>query len=69
MEVRYDLVYMVKELSRVLQERTKIAREIWGRTLTCMTQTEEAHLEYNNHRMTHFTSPPTRKKHGHTNKY
>jgi hypothetical protein len=44
MGIRYDILYAVKELSRVLQEPTKIPQEILQRTLTYMTQTKEAHL-------------------------
>ncbi len=46
MGIRYDIVYVVKELSRVLQEQTKIAQELLQRTLTYLTQTKEAHLLY-----------------------
>ena len=38
MGVRYDIVYVVKELSRVLQDPTKTALEILERTLTYFTQ-------------------------------
>jgi hypothetical protein len=37
MGIRYDIVYAVKELSRVLQEPTQIAHEILARTLTYVT--------------------------------
>jgi hypothetical protein len=46
MGIRYDIVYTVKELSRVLQEPTKIAHEILDRTLHYVTQTKHAHLMY-----------------------
>ncbi len=38
MGIRYDIVYAVKELSRVLQAPTKIANEILDRTLTYITE-------------------------------
>ena len=62
MGIRYDIVYIVKELSRVLQEPTKIALELLQRTLTYITQTKEAHLLYDHEKMTQYTLPPTRKK-------
>ena len=64
MGVRYDIVYVVKELSRVLQEPTKTAGEILERTLTYLTQTPQAYLEYNHQRMKDFQLPPTRQKPG-----
>ena len=62
MGTRYDITYTVKELSRVLQEPTKTAREILERTLTYVTQTPQAYLEYNPAKMKAFILPPTRKK-------
>ena len=62
MGTRYDITYTVKELSRVLQEPTKTAKEILERTLTYVTQTPQAYLEFNPAKMTAFTLPPTRKK-------
>jgi hypothetical protein len=62
MGIRYDIVYAVKELSRVLQEPTKIAQEILDRTLTYITQTHNAHLIFDHDTMTSYTLPPTRKK-------
>jgi hypothetical protein len=64
MGIRYDIVYTVKELSRVLQEPTAIAQEILTRTLTYLTQTADAYLEYNHTAMHNFTLPPTCKKPG-----
>jgi hypothetical protein len=62
MGIRYDITYTVKELSRVLQQPTKIAREILERTLTYVTQTPEAYLAYSPNSMQAFNLPPTRKK-------
>jgi hypothetical protein len=62
MGIRYDIIYAVKELSRVLQEPTQIAHEILARTLTYVTQTHKAHLLFEHKEMTHYTLPPTRKK-------
>ncbi len=61
MGIRYDIIYTVKELSRVLQEPTKIAHEILDRTLTYILQTHTAHLTFNHEAMVSYTLPPTRK--------
>ena len=60
--IRYDIVYTVKELSRVLQKPTKIAQELLDRTLRYITQTHQAHLVFDHKAMTSYTLPPTRKK-------
>jgi hypothetical protein len=62
MGIRYDIVYAVKELSRVLQEPTKIAQQILDRTLTYITQSHNAHLIFDHDTMASYTLPPTRKK-------
>jgi hypothetical protein len=62
MGIRYDITYTVKELSRVLQQPTKTAKESLDRTLTYVTQTPDAYLEYNPTSMRAFTLPPTRKE-------
>jgi hypothetical protein len=62
MGIRYDIIYAVKELSRVLQEPTKIAHEILDRTLTYITQTYHAHLIFEHKAMVSYALPPTRKK-------
>ncbi len=62
MGIRYDVTYAVKEISRVLQEPTKIARELLQRTLQYVTQTKDAFLEFNSEQMNHYQIPPTRKK-------
>jgi hypothetical protein len=60
--IRYDIIYAVKELSRVLQEPTKIAHEILDRIPTYITQTYKAHLIFDHKAMVSYTLPPTRKK-------
>ncbi len=45
--LRYDLAYTTKELSRVLQEPTKIANEILRRAINYIIQTKNAHLQFN----------------------
>jgi hypothetical protein len=62
MGICYDITYTVKELSRVLQQPTKTAKEILDRKLTYVTQTPDAYLEYNPTSMQAFTLPPTSKK-------
>ncbi len=62
MGIRYDITYAVKELSRVLQEPTKIAGEILERALQYVTQTKDAFLEFNQDRMCTYSIPPTRQK-------
>ena len=47
MGIRYDITYVVKELSRVLQEPTEIARDLLERTLQYVTQTKNAFLKFN----------------------
>ena len=65
MGIRYDIIYTVKELSRVLQEPTQIAHEILARTLEYVTQTHTAHLIFDHEKMKSYTLPPTRKKPSH----
>ena len=62
MGIRYDIVYTTKELSRVLNEPTKVANEIARRALLYVSRTKDAHLTYSNAAMTAFKIPPTRKK-------
>ncbi len=62
MGIRCDIIYAVKELSRVLQEPTKIAHEILARILTYVTQTHTTHFTFDHVAMTTYTLPPTRKK-------
>jgi hypothetical protein len=61
MGIRFDITYAVKELSRILQEPTKIAGEILERTLDYITQTKDAFLEYNPETMLTYELPATRK--------
>ncbi len=62
MGVRYDLVYITKELSRVLSEPTKIANELVDRAIEYATKTSYAYLSYFYTRMTGYTPPKRRKK-------
>ncbi len=62
MRMRYDLVYTTKELSRVLVEPTKIAREIVDRAIEYTIKTKHTHLAYSHTKMTGYTPPKTRKK-------
>jgi hypothetical protein len=62
MGTRYDIVYTTKELSRVLNEPTKVANDIVRRVLLYISRTEDAHLRYSHAAMTSFKIPPTRKK-------
>ncbi len=62
MGIRMDLVYITKELSRVLAEPTKIANELVDRALEYTVKTKDAHLVFSHKRMTGFIPPPTRKK-------
>jgi hypothetical protein len=62
MGVRFDVVYTTKELSRVLNEPTKIANEIVRRALLYVKRTKNAHLRYSHNAMSMFKPPPTRKK-------
>ena len=61
MGIRFDITYTVKELSRVLQEPTKIAGEILERTLNYVTQSKDAFLAYNPDTMINYELPATRK--------
>jgi hypothetical protein len=47
MGIRYDLVYVTKELSRVLQEPTATALEILEQTLLYVSRTQKAYLQFN----------------------
>ena len=62
MGVRFDIVYTTKELSRVLNEPTKIANEIVKRAILYVQRTKNAHLRYSHSAMSTFKPPPTRKK-------
>ncbi len=63
MGIRYDIVYTIKELSRVLNEPTKVANDIVRRALLCITRTKEAHLSFSHAAMMMaFKVPATRKK-------
>jgi hypothetical protein len=62
MGIRLDLVYITKELSRVLAEPTKIANELVERAIEYTIKSKHAHLTFSHTQMTGFTPPPTRKK-------
>ncbi len=62
MGIRYDIVYTTKELSRVLNEPTKVANDIVRRALLYITRTKEAHLSFSHAAMMAFKVPATRKK-------
>jgi hypothetical protein len=62
MGIRYDIVYTTKELSRVLNEPTKVASDIVRRALLYITRTKEAHLSFSHTAMMTFKVPATRKK-------
>ncbi len=44
MGIRFDLVYVTKEISRVLAELTKIANELVDRAIEYTIKTKNAHL-------------------------
>ena len=62
MGIRYDIVYTTKELSRVLNEPTKVANDIVRRALLYITRTKEAYLSFSHAAMMAFKVPATRKK-------
>ena len=62
MGIRMDLVYITKELSRVLAEPTKIANELVERAIEYTVKSKHAHLTFSHKKMTGFIPPPTRKK-------
>ncbi len=62
MGIRYDIVYTTKELSRVLNELTKVANDIVRRALLYITRIKEAHLSFFHAAMMDFKVPATRKK-------
>ena len=62
MGLRYDLAFVTKELSRVLNAPTKTANEILNRALLYIKRTGNAYLEYSHDKMLMYKPPPTRKK-------
>jgi hypothetical protein len=62
MGLRMDLVFTIKELSRVLTEPTQEANQILARTLQYVEQTKHAKLEFKRENMLNYTPPKTRKK-------
>ncbi len=63
MGLRYDIAFVTKELSRVLDQPTKVANEISHRALVYYAyRTKDAHLKFSYTRMANYTPPKTRKK-------
>jgi hypothetical protein len=62
MGIRYDLVYVTKELSRVLQDPAQTALEILEQTLIYVSRTPHAYLNFNSATMRTFTPPATSAK-------
>ncbi len=62
MGIRFDVVYMTKELSRVLAEPTKTANETVHRALIYIKRTQNAYLRYSHDDMMKYEPPPTRRK-------
>ncbi len=70
MGLRYDIAFVTKELSRVLDQPTRTANEISHRALVYAYRTKHAHLRFSHNNMTNYTPPKTRKKpHDHTHTY
>ena len=62
MGLRYDLAFVTKELSRVLDKPTTTANEIVNRALVYAVRTADAYLRFSHTNMTGYTPPKTRKK-------
>jgi hypothetical protein len=64
MGLRYDLAFVTKELSRVLDQPTAIANDVSKRTLIYAHKTKDAHLKFSHtsKHMTNYQPPKTRKK-------
>jgi hypothetical protein len=62
MSLRYDLAFITKELSRVLNAPTKTANEIVNRALLYAVRTKNAHLRFSHAKMFGYLPPKTRKK-------
>jgi hypothetical protein len=62
MGLRYDLAFTTKELSRVLNAPTKIAKDIVKRALLYAIRTSTAHLTFSHTQMIGYAPPKTRKK-------
>jgi hypothetical protein len=62
MGLRYHIAFDTKELSRVLDQPTKIANEISLRALVYAHRTKDAHLRFSYTQIQNYTPPKTRKK-------
>ncbi len=62
MGLRYDLAFVTKELSRILDKPTHTANEIVNRALVYAVRTADAYLRFSHQNMTGYTPPKTRKK-------
>jgi hypothetical protein len=62
MGIRYDIVYTTKEISRVLNEPTKVANDIVRRALLYVKRTQDAHLRFSHADLLSSKIPATRKK-------
>ena len=62
MGLRYDLAFVTKELSRVLDKPTTAANEIVNRALVYAVRTADAYLRFSHTNMTGYTPPKTRKR-------
>jgi hypothetical protein len=59
MGLRIDLVYITKELSRVLTEPTAEANKILAHTLQYIEQTKHARLDFTRDKILHYQPPKT----------
>jgi hypothetical protein len=62
MGLRYDIAFVTKELSRVLDQPTKVANEISHRALIYARRTKNDNLRFSYTQMASYTPPKTRKK-------
>ncbi len=62
MGLRYDMAFVTKELSPVLDKPTPSANEIANRALNYAHRTKHAHLKFSHTLMTKCQPPKTRKK-------
>ncbi len=59
--LRYDIAFVTKELSRVLEKPTRTANEIVHRALIYALRTQDAYLRFSNTLMHNYTPPKTRR--------
>jgi hypothetical protein len=62
MGLRFDIAFVTKELSRVLDKPTPIANDIVNRALIYAHRSKHAHLRFSHTLMTNYQPPTTRKK-------